>query len=608
MKMTPVMISTRNFIFIVMLYIPVLVWSQDRPDIDSLFYKGKALCMDYPDSSLLYLMPAYQKSVSEDYYWGIVNTAQFIAEAHYFKGNLDSSNVYDRISLKMSTEEGDQAEIANSLVSLAFRASEVGNHDEAADYYIKAQHIMEERKDTVDLEDIHLRIGYMFISQDKLEQAMFHFKQGHDYALALKDSAYIAYGLSGMSYVHKKMKNTTQAIQLSLESTEYLRAIGDIHGLIGDFNNRGIMYKDIDSFDLAIQSYDSVIYYAEKVNSEYGAMTAGINMGILYNIKREFNRAVPSLEKALDIAYKLDSPIAQADAILGLSEARAGQGLSQLSISLAKEGLVLADSLSSLEKKLKGNEILASVTEVAYPTESINYLKNVQILKDSIFNIDKAKQIDELQTQYETTKKDAEISLLNKNAEIDSTRKKALSIGLILLLVSAVSIIYAILQKRKKEKELAAEKLSSANRELEFKKKELTAKALQLARKNEFLHELEQEVTELHSSVDNAVGRTSTKITRMIQRDMVDDESWEQFGKEFSSVHQEFLNRLREQYGKFTKGEMRLISLMRMNMTSKDIASTLGVSDEGIKKARYRLRKKMNLDSSDDIQGIIVGL
>ena len=76
----------------------------------------------------------------------------------------------------------------------------------------------------------------------------------------------------------------------------------------------------------------------------------------------------------------------------------------------------------------------------------------------------------------------------------------------------------------------------------------------------------------------------------------------------FSSVHQEFLNRLRDRYGKFTKGEMRLISLLRMNMNSKDIASILGVSDQGVKKARYRLRKKMNLESDDDIQGLIVGL
>ena len=602
------MISPRILLFTIILSFPNLTSAQDRPNIDSLFYKGKALCQDYPDSSLLFLMPAYKQSVAENYYWGVVNSAQFIAEAHYFIGNLDSSKIYDNISLEVSTEEGDQAEIANSLVSLAFRASEVGNHDDAADFYIKAQHIMEERKDTVDLEDIHLRIAYMFISQDKLEKAMFHFKRGHDYALAIKDSAYIAYGLSGMSYVHKKMKNTSEAIELSLESTEYLRAIGDIHGLIGDFNNRGIMYKDIDSFDLAIQSYDSVIYYAQKVNSEYGTMTAGINRGILFNIKEEFDRAVPSLEKALQIAKKLSAPIAEADAILGLAEARAGQGFGKLSISLANEGLALADSLSSLEKKLKANEILASVTEDKNPNEAITYFKNVQILKDSIFNIDKAKQIDELQTQYEAAKKDAEIITLNKNAEIDATRKRALSIGLILLFITAASIIYSILQRRKKEKELAAEKLRSANKQLEFKKKELTAKALQLAKKNEFLQSLEQEVTELHSSVDNAVGRTSSKISRMIQRDIVDDESWEQFGKEFSSVHQEFLNRLRERYGKFTKGEMRLISLMRMNMTSKDIASTLGVSDQGIKKARYRLRKKMGLEATDDIKGIIVGL
>jgi len=129
-----------------------------------------------------------------------------------------------------------------------------------------------------------------------------------------------------------------------------------------------------------------------------------------------------------------------------------------------------------------------------------------------------------------------------------------------------------------------------------------------LAKKNEFLQELEGEVIALKSSVDNSVGKTSSRISRMIQRDANNDADWEQFGKEFSSVHQDFLDRLREQYGTFSKGEMRLISLLRMNMTSKDIASTLRISNEGIRKARYRLRQKMNLDPSVDLAGLIMGL
>ena len=68
----------------------------------------------------------------------------------------------------------------------------------------------------------------------------------------------------------------------------------------------------------------------------------------------------------------------------------------------------------------------------------------------------------------------------------------------------------------------------------------------------------------------------------MINYDSTDDQEWEQFSNEFSSIHNSFLVRLKEQYGKFSKSEMRLISLMKMNLSSKEIANTLRISDDGV--------------------------
>jgi len=128
---------------------------------------------------------------------------------------------------------------------------------------------------------------------------------------------------------------------------------------------------------------------------------------------------------------------------------------------------------------------------------------------------------------------------------------------------------------------------------------------LQLARKNEFLGTIEGEIKALKNQVDTTVDETSNRIRRLIQRDMANDDQWEQFSQEFSSVHQGFLDTLVNRYGTFSKSEIRLVSLLKMNLSSKDIADTLNISDEGIKKARYRLRKKLALESEDDLQGFL---
>ena len=194
-----------------------------------------------------------------------------------------------------------------------------------------------------------------------------------------------------------------------------------------------------------------------------------------------------------------------------------------------------------------------------------------------------------------------------------ASRNKILTIVLVSLLIVGISAIYLISHKRKEDKSKLEkrnleekEKREAAEKELIKKQKELTSKVLQLASKNEFLYNLDKEIGSLKSSIDSDVSNTTEKISRMINSDQIDDEEWEQFGKEFSSIHQDFMDRLTSQYGDFSNYEWRLISLLKMNLSSKDIANILRISPNGVKKARYRLRKKMDLASELDLQDFFI--
>lgn len=87
---------------------------------------------------------------------------------------------------------------------------------------------------------------------------------------------------------------------------------------------------------------------------------------------------------------------------------------------------------------------------------------------------------------------------------------------------------------------------------------------------------------------------------------MIDEKHWEQFSIEFISIDQGFIDALVLKFGEFDKNEIRLVSVLKMELTSKNFAETLNISDEEIKKARYRLRKKLNLESEDDLQGFLL--
>ena len=61
-------------------------------------------------------------------------------------------------------------------------------------------------------------------------------------------------------------------------------------------------------------------------------------------------------------------------------------------------------------------------------------------------------------------------------------------------------------------------------------------------------------------------------------------------------------------YPEVSTNDLRLMSLLKMNLSSKEIANILNISIEGVKKARYRLRKKLNLNTEESLQELVIEL
>ena len=68
--------------------------------------------------------------------------------------------------------------------------------------------------------------------------------------------------------------------------------------------------------------------------------------------------------------------------------------------------------------------------------------------------------------------------------------------------------------------------------------------------------------------------------------------------------HAEFIKQLEANYPQLTRNDILILGLMRMKLTSQEIAATLGISAESLTKARYRLRKKMSISSMEELTNI----
>jgi DNA-binding CsgD family transcriptional regulator len=142
--------------------------------------------------------------------------------------------------------------------------------------------------------------------------------------------------------------------------------------------------------------------------------------------------------------------------------------------------------------------------------------------------------------------------------------------------------------------------------ELNFKKKELTSHALQLAKKNEMLEGLKQKAMALKKN--SSEKKNVQQLINTINFDLKHDHGWEHFYSYFEEVHTDFNKNILLQYPNITSNELRLMVLLKMNLNSKEIADILNISAEGVKKARQRLRKKMNLSADESLEALILSL
>lgn len=151
----------------------------------------------------------------------------------------------------------------------------------------------------------------------------------------------------------------------------------------------------------------------------------------------------------------------------------------------------------------------------------------------------------------------------------------------------------AMEDQRRYEREKNQEVLSAKNQEL-------TQSALQLVAKDELLSEVKTELTQIHRT------NGSDQLRKLIKNIQLNkDQSWLNFETRFSEVNQDFYNRLKERFPNLKPYDLKICALIKLNFSGKEMAQLLGISPESANTSRYRLRKRLGLEKSDNLQDFL---
>ena len=166
------------------------------------------------------------------------------------------------------------------------------------------------------------------------------------------------------------------------------------------------------------------------------------------------------------------------------------------------------------------------------------------------------------------------------------------------------------LEQTKQEKELVKLQNEQLEHDLKQRSSELADSTMNLVRKNDMLQVLDESLVELSESVrrEDAKAKITKKINdirRDIQTNMNDDANWEKFEENFNLVYDNFMVKILEKFPDLKKNDRKLCAYLRMGLSSKEMASLMNTSVRSIETARYRLRKKLDLPTGDNLTEFI---
>jgi two-component system, NarL family, sensor kinase len=348
-----------------------------------------------------------------------------IGVTYWAKGNYDSALVHIEPVSEIYKRLGNKKGEAVSNTNLGLILQNQGNYEKALDHALKALRQLEDMGDRSGIASTLLNIGNIYFLREEFPEA----KKYYFRSLALKRE------LDDKNVMHQNIQKTLgniaslyQKLKKNDSAFFYLKAAIPYALRVGDLKNLCLSYTQIGRTFSTENQFDSALYY-------YGKSLAIYNAGKFVN---DFDRAA---------------------LLQSISQTYMDKGDIKTAIRYGQETLRLAESTNNTGKLKEAYELLTILYERnGNSSLALDAMKKFMVYKDSLVNTEKNKQIAEIQTKYETEKKDNQIHVLNQENELKqaSLTKKNWLIATLVLAIGLVVMAFAVWRKNQQQKQMAA--------------------------------------------------------------------------------------------------------------------------------------------------------
>ena len=551
----------------------------DTAKVNLLLELGRHYCSVENDKSLMYLQEAFTISTSLNYKEGIGKSLLWQGRVYYYKDDYALSYKYLDKAKTVLEKIHDKDDLIFYYFAKGVNFNIRGDYIHAMEMFKHAIALSEETGNTNWASTCYMSMGGVLLNRNEPEKALKYFR----------------------------------------EAGNRKKQAGDRFGLATAFTNIGLAYQKMGIPDSALYYLNKGLKIRKSLQSDRLIASSDYHIGGVLIEKGEYAKAEKPLQSALSIFTRLKDNTGIIISSLRLAVAENRQGNSG-AIVRAEKALQMAKEvgnpnlISFAYQKL--SEMYAHNQDYK---RSYTYLLKHQNLQDSLFTAEKERVLAEMEAKFQSEKKDRDIALLKEKTIVERNRNIMLIILLVVFLIVIFLLIVMfrykstafkrqqqLLEQEKiihtQENEINEKENQLLQEQLESKNRELASKALEMIRLNETITEIIEKLEGFNSSAD--ANPEMVKSIREIIHDLethTKQNIWNEFDKIFKNIHSGFYARLLEVCPDLTSTEIKTAALLKLNLTTKEIAAITFKSEGGIKTTRYRLRKKLGLSGDDKL-------
>lgn len=392
-----------------------------------------------------------------------------LAKDYRITNNFDSAIYYNKKSIKGFKELNDSSSLADAYNNLGLIYLRINDKKKSLKYLYQAIEINQKINNPDKLIGNYNNLANYY-SSENIELALNYYQKARKLlSVGEKDkkAAIINMNIGNIfSSYDSTFFNYDSATHYYLSSLESFKSINDSSNISLLYHNLGVLYERKNNYDAAINSYQKSIEINEILRDEFGLARTYMGIGNILLKEKKYKESLEQYEKSLRLSKILKDEYRKMNLYSNMVKAKMGIG---------------------------------AVEEASILFQEYNHLR------DSLSNNERMQEVKNLETKYETEKKEAEIKEQQLAIEQKNFQKN-LFLGLsLLLVVLIISTIWFFLQKQEYLKKLKNEEISNMKTEQELK--ELNA----------MMHGQEEERNRIASDLHDRLGARLSSIKLLFQ-------------------------------------------------------------------------------------------